>query len=411
MSLTCSVIIPVYNQWELTRQCLESLKAHTQGAGYEVIVVDNGSSDATAEALPVLGRTLFGEAFVLIRLAENRNFGPACNLAAQQAKSPLLFLLNNDTLLWDNCLQPLIWALDEQKDVVAVGSRLLYPDRRVQHVGIAFTQTALTHLYRYFPCDHPVVCKDRPVQALTAAALMLAREDFLQLGGFCEDYRNGFEDVDLCLRLKTSGRKLKVIAASTLCHLESQTQGRKAWDEKNAVLLKQRCGHLFSPDYHIHGLRDGFVPFLTESFELGLGMRESEEVRLFLATKNKSSEQWKDAILNNPLWIHGRRFLAELAEKQSNYALAITLLSEVAFLRQSKSDYQRLLQLEKWGNEENRHLFDAAHSEIARIDSVRKDLSVARAALRAVQKSGDRFLCQLYEQGLQDLQAQLAHHC
>ncbi|MCR5813427.1 MAG: glycosyltransferase family 2 protein [Desulfovibrio sp.] len=408
MPFTCSIIIPVFNQWALTRQCLLSLKQHTQGQAYEVIVVDNGSCDATREALPGLGQELFAQAFVLQRLAENRNFAPACNLAARTARAPFLFFLNNDTLLFDNCLLPLLKALQEEQDLVAVGSRLLYPDQSVQHVGIAFTPKALTHLYRFFPGNHPVVLKQRTVQALTAAALLLAKDDFWQYGGFCEEYRNGFEDVDFCLRLKQSGRKLKLIPSSALCHLESQSQGRKDCDAANAALFQARCGDDFYPDYHLHGLRDGFVPFLTESFDLALALSEADEERLLRETEQRSPEAWKRAIQSNPLWIAGRRVFAECAEQQGNYALAISLFAEVAFLRQRKSDYLRLLALEDHALGDNQRLFDRAHQEIRRIDDIRKDLSYAKAVFRQVQKSHDRFLCRLYEQELLSLQRQLA---
>jgi glycosyltransferase involved in cell wall biosynthesis len=64
----------------------------------KVIVVDNGSTDATATELRSYGKSLFGEFFRAVVLPENKNFGPACNIGAKIAKSPVLFFLNNDTL-------------------------------------------------------------------------------------------------------------------------------------------------------------------------------------------------------------------------------------------------------------------------------------------------------------------------
>ena len=94
-----SVIIPVYGRWDLTHACLVSLHEHSHGQTYEVIVVDNASTDATVTELAPLGQSLFGEAFSVIRFTENKNFGPACNAGATKACAPLLFFLNNDTLM------------------------------------------------------------------------------------------------------------------------------------------------------------------------------------------------------------------------------------------------------------------------------------------------------------------------
>ena len=106
-----SVVIPVYDQFPLTRDCLLSLREHTPRTDIEIIVVDNGSSDATANELEPLGDSLFAERFHAIRLDENRNFGPACNLGANAARGELLFFLNNDSILTSGWLEPLLAAL------------------------------------------------------------------------------------------------------------------------------------------------------------------------------------------------------------------------------------------------------------------------------------------------------------
>lgn len=93
-----SVIIPVFNNWELTRQCLSSL-AENSPADLEVIVVDNGSTDETATGLEPLGQTLFEKHFRRIRFEENRNFAPACNAGAQAAHSEFLFSSTMSTII------------------------------------------------------------------------------------------------------------------------------------------------------------------------------------------------------------------------------------------------------------------------------------------------------------------------
>ena len=99
MSLQLSVIIPVWNCWELTRNCLTSLREFTPGNFMQVLVVDNGSSDETPSHLPALGKQLFGQNFVHLRNEQNLGFAKACNQGAALAQAEMLFFLNNDTLL------------------------------------------------------------------------------------------------------------------------------------------------------------------------------------------------------------------------------------------------------------------------------------------------------------------------
>ena len=93
-----SIVIPVFNKWDLTEQCLRALAETTPEYDFEVIVVDNGSADVTTSRSQPRGEALFGPRFLRIRFEENRNFSPACNAGARAATAPLLFFLNNDTL-------------------------------------------------------------------------------------------------------------------------------------------------------------------------------------------------------------------------------------------------------------------------------------------------------------------------
>ncbi|MDR0339587.1 MAG: glycosyltransferase family 2 protein, partial [Desulfovibrio sp.] len=229
-----SVIIPVHDQWTLTKNCLKSLREHTAGDDFEVIVIDNGSADATASVLQPLGDALFKDRFTRIRFEENRNFGPACNAGARASAAPFLFFLNNDTLLTPGWPPPLLESFSRETKLGGAGPLLLYENNTVQHLGVVFGLATAEHVYRGFPAEHPLVKKTRRFQAITAAALMMRKDVFLTYGGFCEDYRNGFEDVDLCLRMKADGFFFTCVPASVVYHLESQTPGRKTEDNHNA---------------------------------------------------------------------------------------------------------------------------------------------------------------------------------
>lgn len=178
-----AVVIPVFNQWKLTADCLRSLREHTPDEDVQVIVVDNGSTDETAGACGVLGHELFGTRFEHVRLDENINFGPGCNLGASRADADFLFFLNNDTLLTPGWLAPLLTSFQNNLQQGAVGPLLLFPvTDRVQHVGVAFRpEKEGAHLYEQFPGDHPLVHVKRSLQAITGAALLIPRALFVQV--------------------------------------------------------------------------------------------------------------------------------------------------------------------------------------------------------------------------------------
>jgi len=205
-----SVIIPVWNLWDMTETCLRSLAQHSAGEHLEVVVVDNHSTDATATELEPLGKALFGELFAAVRMPENVGFAKGCNAGARVASGDLLFFLNNDTTLTPGWLPPLREAMADAR-VGAAGPLLLYPDGTVQHCGIYISPfNTVGHLYEHLPGTFAAARKNHPLQAITGAAIMLRKGEFADCGGFHEEYRNGFEDIDLCFALRARGLKLRV---------------------------------------------------------------------------------------------------------------------------------------------------------------------------------------------------------
>jgi GT2 family glycosyltransferase len=235
----CSIVIPVFNRAELTEQCLVTLAEVTTGATFEVIVVDNASTDGTADFLAKLGGDV-----QIIRNAENRGFAAACNQGARAARGRHLVFLNNDTIPLAGWLRPLLAELDADPTVAVVGSKLLYPDDTIQHAGVVFSREIPLPYHRltHVPGTLPAVNRRRELQCVTGACMAVRRAVFEALGGFDEGYRNGFEDVDLCLRVGERGERVIYQPASALYHLESQTQGRKTSDEANGRRLMERWG-------------------------------------------------------------------------------------------------------------------------------------------------------------------------
>lgn len=340
-----SIIIPVFNKWQLTLDCLVSLKEYTPGDHYEVIVVDNASKDATITQLEPLGRALFGKRFSAIRNTENINFGPACNQGARAAAAPLLFFLNNDTLLTKNWLPPLLDAMRNEPGLGAVGPLLLYMNDTVQHLGIKFFIRSVGHLYQNYPRTHPAVTKKRDLQGITAAAMMLPKVLFRECGGFYEEYKNGFEDVDLCLQIRERGKKMRCVSESAIYHLESQTPGRNIHEKANAKILTERWWAKVRHDAHIHAMRDGFSPVIDDTLSLSmlLGRRESDE--LMKEAKHQSFRWIHDKLTENPGWIDGAEMLKSMAESYGDVDTALYYADLKSSQYISYSDTEAMLRL------------------------------------------------------------------
>jgi hypothetical protein len=142
-----------------------------------------------------------------------------------------------------------------------VGSKLLFPDGSIQHAGVAISQDGLPrNLYTGFPGDHPAVCKSRPLQAVTGACCLVRRDAFSEAGGFDEAFRNGYEDVDLCLRLGELGYEVHYCAASTLEHLESVSRRQSSAEIRNNLRIwRQRWHGRVRPDELALYVEDGLI--------------------------------------------------------------------------------------------------------------------------------------------------------
>ena len=399
-----SVIIPVYGKWDLTRACLASLCEHSRDQTYEVIVVDNASTDATVTELVPLGRNLFGEAFCAIRFTENRNFGPACNAGAAKALAPLLFFLNNDTLMTPDWAPPLLAALKENASLGAVGPLLLYENNTVQHLGACLYPGGLSHLYQNFPADHPVVFRPRRLQFISAAALMLPRDLFFQAGCFYEEYRNGYEDVELSVRIRQAGKELRCVPSSVVCHLESQSPGRNDDEKHNGELLYERCGKDIYIDIHHHGMRDGFKVFVNDLFSLSLRLTDEAEKSLTRQAEGKELPEWLEIMRRHPFWITGRDTLAAEFESKGKFKEALQLRAELADFLPLRERYIQLLRTAARAGDAN--LAEAARTRLECM-TYRRDRKIAAAFVRKAKEwakdGGDPVLSQLYDEKFNQL--------
>jgi GT2 family glycosyltransferase/glycosyltransferase involved in cell wall biosynthesis/Tfp pilus assembly protein PilF len=236
-----SIVIPVFNKLGLTRNCLSALQKNTPQGAYEIIVVDNASTDGTIAFLE--GEEKAGRARVLLN-RENGGFAMACNQGAQAARGQYILFLNNDTEVHPGWLDALTAAVRRPQTGI-VGAKLLYGNGLIQHAGICFIGGVPDHPHRHSPADAPEVNQFRELDMVTGACLMIRRQLFLQLAGFDESYRNGVEDIDLCLRVRAAGWKIVYEPKAVVSHLEGQTPGRFNHVGDNLKIFFDRWGKSF----------------------------------------------------------------------------------------------------------------------------------------------------------------------
>jgi GT2 family glycosyltransferase len=220
-----SIVIPVHGKAALTAQCLAGLRAEfDRREDVDVIVVADGSHDETSLLLQRESDFVH-----TIEHGDPAGFAASCNHGARAARGEYLVFLNNDVVGRPGWLDALVSYAEEDERRAAVAAKLIYPNDTIQHAGIVFSSDLLPrHVYRAFPADHDAVSRPRRFQAVSAACLLLRRSVFEHLEGFDAAFRNGFEDVDLCLRVREAGWEVHYCPASVLVHFEAATRGENA---------------------------------------------------------------------------------------------------------------------------------------------------------------------------------------
>ena len=254
------VVIVNYNDRDRLLACCKSALASRPET--RVIVVDNGSSDGSADAV----RHLLSAAD-LLEMEANLGFGTAVNRGLAAGNAPLVLLLNNDARLRDDSLEILVSAMQDP-EIAAAGPRLLGNSGQVE-LSMGRTMGPLNEaafkllegLYRdgRGPLAHNIehyYSKPRWTRSLSAACLLLRREALAQIGVFDERFFLYAEDVDLCRRLRRCGWRLRFVPDSIVEHERSVSIGK---DPKQVALAYRRSQLAFYRKHHgtlaAHGLR------------------------------------------------------------------------------------------------------------------------------------------------------------
>jgi O-antigen biosynthesis protein len=219
-----SIIIPTRDKPELLSKCVHSVRKMTKYPNYEIIVVNNLSSEPTTLSLLAQYRE---QGLTVLDFAQTFNYSKICNFAAVISSGQFLCFLNNDTeVLSENWLSSMVNHAN-QNDTGVVGAVLTFPDGSIQHMGIALGYTGVAgHPGRgTVPAESlPSSCYE--VSGVTFACAVVSKTKFQEIGGLDESFPVGFNDVDFCVRGTKAGYKNMVCLEARLTHSESQTRKR-----------------------------------------------------------------------------------------------------------------------------------------------------------------------------------------
>jgi GT2 family glycosyltransferase len=217
-----SVVIPVHGKFAYTYQCMAAIRTAMPAAPFEVILVDDASSDET-----IFAAAIFGGGIRILRAARNAGFIASCNLGAAAARGRYLMFLNNDTEVREGWLDTLIATFEDLPEAGLVGSKLLFPNGQVQEAGgIVWRMGDGLNYGRGADPEEPRLNYLRDVDYVSGAAIMVPRDLFEQLGGFNTHFSPAYyEDTDLAFRIRAAGRRVLYQPLSIVVHHEGITSG------------------------------------------------------------------------------------------------------------------------------------------------------------------------------------------
>lgn len=216
-----SIIIPVYNHFEHTYHCLKSLSQIKDSTPFEVIVIDDCSTDDTEALIQQVTGIHYH------RQLQNGGFIESCNTGASLAQGEFLLFLNNDTEVHDDGIDALVKTFDTHPDAGLVGSQLIYPDGRLQEAGgIVFSDASGWNYGRLDDPNKPAYQHVRAVSYCSGASILIRRALFESLGRFDERYKPAYyEDTDLAFAVRQAGHQVYYQPASRVTHFEGVSSG------------------------------------------------------------------------------------------------------------------------------------------------------------------------------------------
>ena len=315
MAADISIIIVNLNTRALLHECLHSVFANAGPLSLDVIVVDNGSSDGSADMVVAEFPRVR-----LVRNAHNEGFARPNNTGMRMADGRHIMLLNSDTVVQPRALEAMSQFLDTHADAGACGPMLLYPDGRIQQSAKGFP-TLFTHLcdmffldrllpysrlfgkgeMRYFDYEHPA-----PVDHLMAAAFLVRREVLAGVGLLDEDFAIYYNDMDWCYRMKRRGWAVWYVPDARITHYLGSTVGNvnrrfalfRVLHENVLLFYQKHYGRISVPVYRL---------FTVMGFVLrSLGWTAVRWLRPSDHSRHMMQFSWKTLWWALPVWMPAR---------------------------------------------------------------------------------------------------------
>lgn len=309
--LDLSIIVVSYNTRDMTLDCLASIAAETNGARYEVIVVDNNSSDQSAAAIarqfPDVG---------LIALNDNIGFARANNLAAKQARGRRILLLNPDTIILDCAIDRLLKFADANPSFRVWGGRTVFPDGSLNRTS-CFRRISMWNLLcfalglTYFGRRNPILNSEayggwdrdtaRHVDIVTGCFLLIDRLLWERLGGFDPTFFMYGEEADLCRRARLAGARPAVTPTATIVHYGGASEAVPV--DKMVKVFKGRIT-LINRHFSSFTRGAGGALHLLAALTRSCGYRLAA-LALGKACHRQSADYWSAVLRRRGEWIDG----------------------------------------------------------------------------------------------------------
>lgn len=231
-----SIIIPVYNQWDFTYNCLNSIYENTKGISYEIIIADDVSDDDTKNITDIIKN------IKVVRNKENLRFLLNCNTAAKKAKGKYVLFLNNDTTVHKDWLKYLLDTFEKHDNVGAAGGKLVFEDGRMQEAGgIMWDDASGWNFGRLGDPEMPDFNYVKESDYVSGACLMIPTKLWKELGGFDTHFVPAYyEDTDICFEIRKRGYKVLYQPKAVVTHYEGISNGT---DESSGQKKYQVTNH------------------------------------------------------------------------------------------------------------------------------------------------------------------------
>ena len=235
--LQLSIIIPSFNTQAILKNCLDSILGNTKDISYEIIVIENGSTDGSLKMLQSYSQKT--KVLKVINVKENLGFGKANNLGASNAKGDYLLFLNSDTLIFDNSLKACLQNLKQHPNVGVYSCRLLNTDKTTQESGGHFPSLFNLFAWQFGIDDLPIIGNlipsfhpqksqhdlNKKMDWVTGAFMIIPKNIFNDVNGFDEKIFMYTEEMELAYRITKLGYKTLNQNSPAIIHLGKASGG------------------------------------------------------------------------------------------------------------------------------------------------------------------------------------------